>query len=109
MLFPSVTFLFYFLPLFLLLYCLAPGITAKNTVLVAASLLFYAWGEPVFVLLLAGEIVFNFAAALLIGAAQGVRRRLVTAGAVAANLAALGLFKYADFALGTVNALAGPT
>ncbi len=88
---------------------MAPGITAKNIVLVAASLLFYAWGEPVFVLLLAGEIVFNYAAALMIGAAQGNRRRLVTALAVAANLAALGLFKYADFVLGTANAIAGPT
>jgi alginate O-acetyltransferase complex protein AlgI len=109
MLFPSITFLFYFLPLFFILYCVAPGATAKNIVLVAASLLFYAWGEPVYVLLLAGDIVFNYAAALLVGAAQGNRRRLVTALAIAANLAALGLFKYADFALGTVNALAGPT
>jgi D-alanyl-lipoteichoic acid acyltransferase DltB (MBOAT superfamily) len=109
MLFPSITFLFYFLPLFLIVYCAAPGITAKNIVLVAASLLFYAWGEPVFVLLLAGEIVFNYAAALMIGAAQGNRRRFVTALAVAANLAALGLFKYADFVIGTANAIAGLT
>src|SRR5689334_14987993 len=109
MLFPSITFLFYFLPLFVLLYCLAPGVTAKNIVLVAASLLFYAWGEPVFVLLLAGAIVLNYAAALMIGATRGSWRGLVTGLAVAANLAALGLFKYADFALGTVNAIAGPT
>src|SRR6185369_7000902 len=109
MLFPSITFLFYFLPLFLIAYCAAPGVTAKNVVLVAASLLFYAWGEPVFVLLLAGEIVFNYAAALLIGAAPGSRRRLVTALAVAANLGILALFKYADFALGTVNAVIGNT
>jgi alginate O-acetyltransferase complex protein AlgI len=59
MLFPSVTFLFYFLPLFFIAYCAAPGVTAKNIVLVVASLLFYAWGEPVFVLLLGGAIVFN--------------------------------------------------
>jgi len=77
MLFPSITFLFYFLPLFFLAYCVAPGITAKNVVLVAASLVFYAWGEPLFVLLLAAGIAFNYAAALLIGAAQGGRRRLV--------------------------------
>src|SRR5262249_1561112 len=109
MLFPSITFLFYFLPLFFLLYCLAPGITAKNIVLLAASLVFYAWGEPIFVLLLAGEIVFSYATALMIGAAQGSRRRLVTGLAIAANLAALGLFKYADFVLGTANAIAGPT
>jgi D-alanyl-lipoteichoic acid acyltransferase DltB (MBOAT superfamily) len=105
MLFPSITFLFYFLPLFFILYCAAPGIVAKNVVLVAASLIFYAWGEPVFVVLLVGEIAFNYAAALLIGRTQGNRRRLVTALAVAANLAILGVFKYADFALG----LAGNT
>src|ERR1043165_6078283 len=109
MLFPSITFLFYFLPLFLVVYCAAPGVTAKNAVLVVASLLFYAWGEPVFVLLLAGEIVFDYAAALLIGATQGSRRRLITALAIAANLAILGLFKYADFALGTINAAIGNT
>src|ERR1044072_5992561 len=109
MLFPSVTFLFYFLPLFLLTYCAAPGVTAKNIVLVAASLLFYAWGEPVLVLLLMGEIVFNYAAALLIGTAQGSRRQLATVLAVAANLAILGVFKYADFALGTVNAIIADT
>src|SRR5690348_15018885 len=109
MLFPSITFLFYFLPLFFLVYCAAPGIVAKNIVLIAFSLLFYAWGEPVFVLLLMGEIVFNHAVALLIAAAEGKRRNIVTGLAVTANLAALGLFKYADFALGTVNTLAGDT
>ena len=70
MLFPSITFLFYFLPLFFVLYCVAPGVTAKNVVLLAASLLFYAWGEPRFVLLLAGQIVLNYAFALAIGAAR---------------------------------------
>jgi alginate O-acetyltransferase complex protein AlgI len=109
MLFPSITFLFYFLPLLVIVYCAVPGVAAKNIVLVAASLLFYAWGEPVFVLLLAGEIVFNYAAALLIGASHGSRRRLVTALAIAANLAILGVFKYADFALGTANAIVGNT
>jgi D-alanyl-lipoteichoic acid acyltransferase DltB (MBOAT superfamily) len=84
-----------------------PGIVGKNIVLVLFSLLFYAWGEPVYVLLLIGEIVFNYAAALMIGATEGMRRRIVTGSAVAANLAVLGVFKYADFALGTVNTLAG--
>src|SRR4051812_34200129 len=107
MLFPSITFLFYFLPLFFLIYCTAPGITAKNIVLLFASLLFYAWGEPRFVLLLAGQIVFNYGAALLIGAAEGNRRRIVTALAIVANLATLALFKYADFAAGTLNFIIG--
>jgi D-alanyl-lipoteichoic acid acyltransferase DltB (MBOAT superfamily) len=106
-LFPSITFLFYFLPLFALLYCLAPGITAKNIVLLAASLLFYAWGEPRFVLLLAFQIVLNYGFALLIGASAEQRRRIAVVAGVAANLALLGIFKYADFAAGSLNAVFG--
>jgi D-alanyl-lipoteichoic acid acyltransferase DltB (MBOAT superfamily) len=106
-LFPSITFLFYFLPLFALLYCLAPGITAKNIVLLAASLLFYAWGEPRFVMLLAFQIVLNYGFALLIGVSAGQRRRIAVAAGVAANLALLGIFKYADFAVGSFNAVFG--
>src|SRR5712671_108982 len=109
MLFPSITFLFYFLPLFLVLYCVAPGMTAKNVVLLLASLLFYAWGEPRFVLLLTAQIVFNYGAALAIGATEGSRRRLATTLGIAANVAFLGLFKYADFAVGTLNAMLGDT
>ena len=109
MLFPSITFLFYFLPLFFILYFLAPGITAKNVVLLLASLLFYAWGEPRFVLLLAGQIALNYGAALAIGASESRQRKFVTALAVATNLALLGLFKYADFGVGTFNAVFGGT
>jgi len=109
MLFPSITFLFYFLPLFAVLYFAAPGITAKNIVLLAASLLFYAWGEPRFVVLLAGQIVLNYGVAIVIGASQAGRRRLAVAAGVAANLLLLALFKYADFAIGSLNAIAGET
>jgi D-alanyl-lipoteichoic acid acyltransferase DltB (MBOAT superfamily) len=108
-LFPSITCLFYFLPLFFILYYVAPGITAKNVVLLAASLLFYAWGEPRFVLLLTAQILLNYGAALAVGATAGSRRRLATALGIAANLALLGLFKYADFAVGTLNAVLGDT
>ena len=107
MLFPSITFLFYFLPLFFILYCAAPGVTGKNIVLLVASLLFYAWGEPRFVMLLAGQIVLNYCFALAIGAADGKRRRLAIAAGVTINLALLGMFKYADFAVGTLNAAIG--
>ena len=107
MLFPSVSFLFYFLPAFFAIYCLTPGVTAKNVVLLLASLLFYAWGEPRFVLLLAVQTALNFGAALAIDTAAGGKRRLAIAVGVAANLALLGVFKYADFAADTLNALAG--
>ena len=107
MLFPSISFLFYFLPAFFLLYCAAPGIVAKNFVLLFASLLFYAWGEPRFVVLLAIEIVFNYGAALVIDRTKGRERRLATTIGIAANLALLGVFKYADFFADTLNSVLG--
>jgi hypothetical protein len=103
-LFPSIPFLFYFLPLFFLVYCVVPGIAAKNGFLLFASLLFYAWGEPRFVILLLGQIALNYGAALMIAASGGTRRTLATAVAVGLNLAMLGLFKYADFVIGALNA-----
>jgi D-alanyl-lipoteichoic acid acyltransferase DltB (MBOAT superfamily) len=102
-LFPSIPFLFYFLPLFFIVYCVVPGIAAKNVLLVFASLLFYAWGEPRFVILLLGQIALNYGAALIIGANDGARRSLATAVAVGLNLALLGMFKYADFVIGALN------
>lgn len=104
MVFSSIPFLFYFLPLFLIGYCVLPGITAKNLLLLLASLIFYAWGEPWFVLVLVGQIALNTGMAIMIGAA-GRRRALATAIGVALNLLLLGLFKYADFAVSTLNAV----
>ena len=104
MLFPSIPFLFYFLPLFFILYCVTPGITAKNLFLLLASLAFYAWGEPRFVILLLGQIALNYGAALIIEANDGSRRTLATAIAVGLNLLTLGVFKYADFVVGSLNA-----
>ena len=61
MVFSSSIFLFAFLPLFLAIYFLMPKRAAKNIVLLAFSLLFYAWGEPVYVWLMVFSIVFNWA------------------------------------------------
>src|SRR5262249_13861132 len=105
--FASISFLFYFLPLFPLLYCFAPGITAKNLLLLATSLLFYAWGEPRFVLLLVASIVLNYGFALAIAATGPPRRRLVTGAAVAVNLALLAVFQYAGFVVGGLNGALG--
>src|SRR4029079_18363354 len=104
---PSISCLFYFLPLFFIIYCGAPGVTAKNLFLLLASLLFYAWGEPWFVAVLMGQIALTYGCALAIGAVEGKRRKLATSIGVAINLALLGLFKYADFALGTLNHILG--
>ena len=105
MIFSSIAFLFYFLPTVLVVHTVAPGTTLKNVLLLLASLFFYAWGEPWFVLVLAGQIALNYGAALAIDASDGPRRKRATAAGVAANLLILGLFKYADFAVATVNAV----
>jgi D-alanyl-lipoteichoic acid acyltransferase DltB (MBOAT superfamily) len=102
--FSSIPFLFYFLPVFLLVYAVAPGAVAKNMLLLLASLIFYAWGEPWFVVVLCGQIALNYGAALAIGATEDGYRKTVTASGVTANLLLLGVFKYADFTIGTVNA-----
>jgi alginate O-acetyltransferase complex protein AlgI len=107
MVFSSVPFLFYFLPLFFALYVAVPGVTTKNAVLLLASLIFYAWGEPWFVLVLATQIAFNYTIALAIDRRDGLARSRATALGVTVNLLLLGLFKYADFAVGIVNATAG--
>ena len=91
MTFASIPFLFYFLPCFLALYFLLPF---KNFVFLAGSLIFYAWGEPVFILLLLASITMNHVIAQLL---SRERSKQTLALGVVANLAALGVFKYAGF------------
>ena len=117
MVFSSVTFLFYFLPLFLLLYGLLPW---RNVILLMASLVFYSWGEPQNLPLLLVCIVVNYGFGLWIGHAQDrhaakhdsasvmqndVNTRLVFALAIGFNLAGLLYYKYANFALSNWQAL----
>jgi alginate O-acetyltransferase complex protein AlgI len=108
MVFSSITFLFYFLPIFLAAYFLTPTIQAKNVVALLFSLLFYAWGEPRFVIVLLLSIAFNFCAGLMIDAREGPSRRFTLAVAVAGNLLLLGIFKYANFITGNLTALISP-
>jgi alginate O-acetyltransferase complex protein AlgI len=97
-LFSEPAFLFYFLPAILVLHSLAPR-AARNPLLLAASLIFYAWGEPRHVLLLLVSIALNYVAGLGIAAAAGRGRsgRGALAAGVAGNLLLLGFFKYAGF------------
>ena len=107
MVFSSAVFLFLFLPIVFVLSRIVPGIRGKNLLLLLASLLFYAFGEPVYVLLMVFSILLNYAAGRLLGASpkelHPVRDKLVVAGTVALNLGMLGVFKYADFFLSSVN------
>ena len=108
MVFSSITFLFYFLPIFLAAYFLTPTIQGKNIVTLLFSLIFYAWGEPRFVIILLLSIAFNFCAGLMIDAREGSSRRFALAVAVAGNLLLLGIFKYANFITGNLTTLLSP-
>jgi alginate O-acetyltransferase complex protein AlgI len=96
MLFPSPSFMFFFLPLCIAAYFAVSGLWAKNVVLTLASLIFYAWGEPLFVLLMLAMISVNYLAAIMIDAQTGAARKVSLAIAVSVNLGLLAVFKYAD-------------
>ena len=71
MVFSSLLFLYAFLPVCLLLYFLVPGLTGKNIVLLCASLVFYAWGEPVYVFLMLAVAALNWGFGHAAGEAAG--------------------------------------
>jgi alginate O-acetyltransferase complex protein AlgI len=105
--FSSVVFLFLFLPLVLGLYLISPR-PARNALLLLASLLFYAWGEGFFVLLMLASIGMNHAFGLWIERTRRTPRQGIAVGlAVAANLGLLAWFKYANFAVDNLNRLLG--
>ena len=106
MLFSSLTFLYFFLPVALLLcLCVPPGF--RNAALLLASLVFYFYGEQLWLLLMLGQIVLTYAAGLLLERQSGRVRRLVLVIFLGLSTGRLCLFKYTDFLAGTVNALAG--
>ena len=108
MVFSSLFFLCVFLPIVFALDRLARSIRIKNVLLIVASLVFYAYGEPVLVLLMLASTAFNWLMGVLVGAsAPGGRRKALLALAVVVNLGLLGVFKYAAMAVGTANALLG--
>lgn len=104
MIFSSLEFLCVFLPVVFALYCLLPSIKVKNALLIVASLLFYAYGEPVYVLLMIASSFMNYGMARLIAKGEK-RKKIFLVLAVALNLGMLAVFKYADFAVDTVNGL----
>ena len=107
MLFSSVPFLFYFLPAALLLYFLVPR-RLKNAALLLASLFFYAWGEPKYVVLMLVSIAQGYLFGLLIEKHRGRNAsRLFLSLSILVSLGLLGYFKYADFFLASVNAATG--
>ncbi|MDR2587534.1 MAG: hypothetical protein LBC23_04660 [Coriobacteriales bacterium] len=135
MLFSSLTFICVFLPVAFLLSLALPGMRAKNVLLIVASLLFYAYGEPLYILLMLASALVNYGFGLLVGklgerageeagelfggrearranesrseSSHGRYRRFALAGAIVFNVGMLGVFKYADMLVGSVDVLAG--
>ena len=105
MLFSSITFLYCFLPLVLVIYFLVPG-KLKNMVLLIASLLFYAFGEPKFLLLMIITIVFGYMMGILTEK-YPEKKKIYLSMAVIFDLGALTFFKYADFFISSINAVTG--
>ena len=108
MVFSSITFLFYFLPIFIACYFLTPTVAGTNIVTLIFSLVFYAWGDPRFLSILLFAIVFNYAAAIAIDRRDGPARKSALGVAVAVNLLVLGIFKYSNFVTGNFAALLKP-
>ncbi len=107
MLFSGIPFLYYFLPTVLTTYFLVPR-KAKNTVLLVSSLIFYGWGEPKLLFLMIFTILLFFACGLAIGAAENRKwKKCWLLVSVVISVALLGLFKYADFFIGSFNAMTG--
>lgn len=107
MLFSSISFLYYFLPLTVLLYFIVPE-RLKNTVLLLSSLVFYAWGEPKYVLLMGTSVVLAYGFGLLIERYRETKQgRIFCALSVCVSLSFLLYFKYANFFLENFHALTG--
>ena len=104
MLFSGIPFLFYFLPCVLFVYFIVPQ-KGRNAVLLAASLFFYGWGEPKFLLFMVFSIVQGYVFARLIG--RGRRKKLFLTLSLVLSFALLGYCKYADFFIENFNAATG--
>ena len=107
MLFSSIEFLYYFLPITLLVYFVLP-IRCRNFWLLVVSLFFYAWGEPKYILLMLLSIAAQYVFGLAIAAAKkSLWKRFFLICSITVGLGLLGYYKYAGFAVETLNALTG--
>ncbi|MEO4051876.1 MBOAT family O-acyltransferase [Solibacillus sp. CAU 1738] len=108
MVFSSLLFLFIFLPAVLTLYYCAPR-SIRNLILFIMSLVFYAWGEPVYIVIMLVSTLIDFCFGLLLDKPNmtSVKRKGIVACSIIVNLLLLSYFKYADFLIQNVNALIG--
>ena len=110
MVFSSILFITRFLPLVLAIYFIVPK-RIRNLVLFLSSILFYAWGEPVYILLMCFTITVDYVFGIIIdkqiSAGKKNKAKVSLVAAVAINLLLLGYFKYANFTIDTINSLTG--
>ena len=106
--FSSLSFLFWFLPIFLGVYFIAPK-KVKNFILLIFSLIFYAWGEPIYICLMLFSTVFDYINGLLIErfGLNTKGSKVVLIISMIGNLGLLGVFKYFDFFMGSLNNVFG--
>ena len=107
MVFSSIVFLSIFLPAVFLIYTVIPSLKVRNVLLIAASLVFYAYGEPVYVLLMLFSSVLNYACARWVAADPRKKSKAALVTAVAVNLGILAVFKYTGMFVTTFNTLTG--
>lgn len=107
MIFSSPTFLFIFLPLVFLLNLAIKRVQVKNIVLIVFSLLFYAWGEPIYVLLMVASSFANYLLALLMDRSETKKqKKLYVIVTVVLNIGVLVFFKYSNLFIDTINSIA---
>ncbi len=107
MLFSSIPFLYYFLPTVLMVYFLVPR-CLKNAVLLISSLVFYAWGEPRYVVLMIATILLFYGCGIAIGRCHQKKwKKFWLIVSVVVSIGLLAIFKYADFFVGSFNAVTG--
>lgn len=107
MLFSSIVFLYYFLPVALILYFLAPK-KLRNTVLLIISLVFYGWGEPKYLLLMTASIIIGYVSGLMIEAFQTKKaKKMVMIASITISLGFLAYFKYTNFFIENFNKIFG--
>ena len=102
MIFSSILFIFLFLPITLILYYITPQ-KFKNLILFLISLVFYAWGEPIYIFLMFFTIVLNYYLSLVMSTSEGSKRKRILIETIVADLLILGFFKYYGFVIDNIN------
>ena len=103
MLFTSISFLYYFLPIVIILYFIVPK-KFKNFILFLSSIFFYFCGEPIYTFLMIGEIFIAYVGARYL---EKHRKKSILVSLLAIHIGVLGLFKYSDFTINNINQIFG--